>query len=286
MHKGSPKQQINEPPSTSQGQFVYQLQLIHAHPWEPEERSFGIAVYIGKGLFLTASHNLHRVPGREPKQGGLYVIPGEGKDEQQVEAVGFMDPEITPLNGFIRRGDKPQVKMDIALLKIREGDPPDSSRAANPYIIADDDSAWIGAPKLRFWGINPSASIEDQGYSYPDIDRDKLQKALNELQVGAVSTSGGNGSFGPDSSDSKADFITYDISTSAGASGSAITTDSLDQPKLLGIHRGFRPGPNVNCAVNLNTPRFREFFTRCTAEMVEKDPEEFSDWEWMKMRAE
>ncbi|KAA8895558.1 hypothetical protein FN846DRAFT_969019 [Sphaerosporella brunnea] len=240
-----PKPQTNKPRGENQGLFVYQLRGVVTRG-----NIFGVAIYIGKGFFLTAAHNMTKYGDVTE----LRVI-GKGNDEHQVEVAANLK------------------KMDLAILECKGAKatwPSDYSRAIKPYIRSGS-----GPGKLRFWGINMEADIRKELRRF-DISTDDRDEIVKNLRADEVSTVAGDASY-------PSGCITYNISSVEGASGSAITTDSLKKPELMGIHAGFFTKEKLNGACDLNSPHVRKFFQDWMPKMMKErgyKEQDVKGWAW------
>jgi hypothetical protein len=174
--------------------------------------------------------------------GKLHVLPA-----------GFMDKDLDQ-NKLIPSDYQVNPVEDVALLKLREqaGCPTDES-AADPFIAQQDTRTHGDRLKVRFCGINFGLSASART-RYVHIPPTTLEDAMQNLQLGRISTAKGYGAFAnfdtrtrtlTASTASDADLLTYDISTVEGASGSAITNsrskhmrEFFKKPKLMGQYRG------------------------------------------------
>ncbi|RPA78843.1 hypothetical protein BJ508DRAFT_328873 [Ascobolus immersus RN42] len=240
-----------------------------------EKALVGTAVYIGRGLFLTAAHNLQVPTGstsnrllldhgdkRRDKFGALAELKNPACFFADPVAYMTIDGTPKPCPGFIptsefeahvpnSNGITPQHALDLAVIriKIQPGqDAPPDSEALHPYPTA----LGISPFPSKFWGCNYASPPEiklayDAYYKYAGVKEKELDSLIQKLRSGECTRAKGEvanfvtATGSPvASTDNNALFLRHDISAINGASGSAITMRYVDtvgkRDGLVGIH--------------------------------------------------
>ncbi|KAF8539403.1 hypothetical protein BDD12DRAFT_882361 [Trichophaea hybrida] len=256
--------------------------------------SDGNAIFIGDGMLLTAAHCVQKKSEAVYDQISAYVVQrlsinidyerlAQGKywDCKEVEVIGFLDGRMRQ-DDFLSSDVTIPGHLDLALLKIKGERLPRNDEAALPALAS--------AEKIRavFVGYNKPVDVDAPLISqYPESVKTKdLRQAIRSLKPGIVSVSTGagmlmrvSGSGGLSRASTVfSDIICYDISTSAGASGSAIGEE--DRSSLIGMHvasyttemsgqcRRISTFPRTqNAAINLGTAVFKSFALRAILPM-------------------
>jgi hypothetical protein len=156
---------------------------------------------------------------------------GQSRGSLELEPVGHMDLTL-PANNFIPWTHTIPDNQDVSVLRIRRGKVPGNDQAALPGFTNE------GSFVARFVGVNKEMSVDPQLMTqYPaHLGRRDLKGAIRALRPGRVSIADGRGVFTdlqhvPNKrkntlqhvNESTAPFLSYDISTTPGASGSAIS---------------------------------------------------------------